>query len=161
MRSVSTASGTSSASTRLTLSPEPESISSSIFACSTVRGNPSRMKPPSQSASVTRSRMIETTSSSETSPPDAMTSFAFLPTSEPAATAARSMSPVESWGVLSLSTIFGACEPLPAPGGPKRIITIFDSATSAASAMRVNCVWFSTWLSTCAGQKRGPCSWRP
>ena len=32
------------------------------------------------------------------------------------------MSPVESCGTPSVSTIFGACEPFPAPGGPKRIM---------------------------------------
>ena len=53
--------------------------------------------------------------------------MACLPTSEPAATAARSMSPVESCGMSSVSTILGAWEPLPAPGGPKRIMTVFES----------------------------------
>ena len=37
------------------------------------------------------------TMSSETSPPLAMMSFALRPIGVPAATAARSMSPVESW----------------------------------------------------------------
>lgn len=54
------------------------------------------------------------TTSSVTRAPDAMRSLAFLPTSVPAATAALSMSPVDSWGVPHLSTIFGACVPLPA-----------------------------------------------
>ena len=52
-----------------------------------------------------------------------MTAFAFWPTSLPAATAALNMSPVESWGAPSLSTSFGACVPLPLPGGPKRMTT--------------------------------------
>ena len=71
-------------------------MASSILACSTVRGNPSRMKPPSQSASLIRSAMIEITRLSLTRPPDDMTAIAWVPTSLPAATAARSMSPVES-----------------------------------------------------------------
>jgi hypothetical protein len=76
--------------------------------CSTVRGKPSRMNPLAQSASLMRSRMIDTTSSSLTRPPASMTLLACWPTSEPAATAARSMSPVDSCGMESVSTILGA-----------------------------------------------------
>mmetsp|Transcript_44239 Transcript_44239/g.116261 ORF Transcript_44239/g.116261 Transcript_44239/m.116261 type:complete len:210 (-) Transcript_44239:101-730(-) len=126
MRSVRTSSGTSRASTRLTLT-SGASISSSILACSTVRGKPSRINPFAQSSSLMRSRIIDTTSSSETRPPEAITSFACMPTSEPAATAARSMSPVDSCGISRVSTILGACEPFPAPGGPKRIMTVLES----------------------------------
>ena len=53
--------------------------------------------------------MIEMTRLSLTRPPDDMTAIAWVPTSLPAATAARSMSPVESWGMLRASTILGAC----------------------------------------------------
>mmetsp|Transcript_14436 Transcript_14436/g.60227 ORF Transcript_14436/g.60227 Transcript_14436/m.60227 type:complete len:208 (+) Transcript_14436:237-860(+) len=132
MRSSRISSGTSSASTLVTPSPVLVSISSSIFACSSVRGKPSRMKPPWQSDSVMRSRMIPTTISSLTRPPDSITAFAFRPTSVPAETAARSMSPVESCGTPSASTILGACDPLPAPGGPKRIM--IDRSPPAARA---------------------------
>ena len=44
------------------------------------------------------------------------------------------MSPVESCGMLRVSTILGACEPLPQPGAPKRIITVLPPASAAASA---------------------------
>ena len=104
----------------------------SAHTCSTVRGNPSRINPLAQSPSLIRSRMIETTSSSLTRPPDSITLLACTPTSVPAATAARSMSPVESCGMESVSTILGACEPLPAPGGPNRIITVLPSAAAAS-----------------------------
>eukprot|EP00982_Pelagococcus_subviridis_P001640 13068-Pelagococcus_subviridis.AAC.1 len=49
MRSVRTSSGTTSATTCRTRSPLFASISSNISACSSVRGNPSRMNPPAQS----------------------------------------------------------------------------------------------------------------
>ena len=122
MRSVSTSSGTSSATTKSTLSPASASIASSILVCSTVRGKPSRMNPLAQSASLMRSLMRLTTSSSETRPPLFITPSASLPSAVPAATAERSMSPVESCGIPSVCTILGACEPLPAPGGPSRIM---------------------------------------
>ena len=54
------------------------------------------MKPASQSFSLMRSAMMPTTISSVTSAPESIAALAFLPTSVPAATAARSMSPVES-----------------------------------------------------------------
>ncbi len=82
------------------------------------------MKPFLQSGSVMRPAITPTTRSSETSPPASITSFACLPTSVPAATAARSMSPVLSCGMPSASTILGACVPLPAPGGPNRIMIL-------------------------------------
>src|SRR5690606_20231132 len=43
------------------------------------------------------------------------------PTGVCAATAARSMSPVDSWRMPCLSTSRPAWVPLPAPGGPNRI----------------------------------------
>jgi hypothetical protein len=46
-------------------------------------------------------------------PPLSITALACFPTSVPAATAARSMSPVESWGIPSLSTILGPWVPFP------------------------------------------------
>ena len=60
-----------------------------------------------------------------TKPPDSITDLAWTPISVPAATAARSMSPVESCGMPISATIFGACEPFPDPGGPKRIMMSF------------------------------------
>ena len=84
-------------------------VKSSSFACSPVRGNPSRMKPPLQSGSLILSLMTEMTRLSVTRPPAAITSLACLPTSLPAATAERSISPVESCGILRAWTILGAC----------------------------------------------------
>ena len=49
-----------------------------------------------------------------TRPPVSMIALACLPTSVPAATAARNMSPVDSCGMLSSETILGACVPFPA-----------------------------------------------
>mmetsp|Transcript_1691 Transcript_1691/g.3689 ORF Transcript_1691/g.3689 Transcript_1691/m.3689 type:complete len:215 (-) Transcript_1691:37-681(-) len=82
------------------------------------------MKPNRQSGSRMRSRMMPTTMSSETSPPAFMTAAALSPTSVLAETAARSMSPVESWGMPSRSSILGPCVPFPAPGGPNRIMML-------------------------------------
>ena len=96
------------------------------------------MKPSTQSFSLMRSAMMPTTISSVTKAPESIAALAFFPTSVPAATAARSMSPVESCGMLSLSTIFGACVPLPAPGGPNRIKMFLDLAEYLASAWLVN-----------------------
>ena len=50
-----------------------------------------------------------------------MIALACCPISVPAFTAARSMSPVESWTSPCLAAIALACVPLPAPGGPSRI----------------------------------------
>ena len=50
------------------------------------------------------------------------------PISVPAATAARSMSPVESWMSPCLVAISLACVPLPAPGGPSSIRFVIASS---------------------------------
>ena len=65
--------------------------------------------------------MIPITISSGTSAPLAMMSLACRPTGVWAATAARSISPVESWTMPYFWTSRCAWVPLPAPGGPKRI----------------------------------------
>src|SRR5688572_15583439 len=59
--------------------------------------------------------------SSETRWPASITFFAATPSGVPAFTAARSMSPVEIWGMPNFSRMKFACVPLPAPGGPRRI----------------------------------------
>ena len=59
--------------------------------------------------------------SSETSPPESITFFAAIPIGVPALTAARSISPVEIWGIPNFSQINFACVPLPAPGAPNKI----------------------------------------
>ena len=90
-------------------------------ACAILRGKPSRMKPFLQSSSSIRSEIIPTTTSSGTKSPRAIISFACLPISVSAATAARNISPVESWRISKPSSMRCACVPLPAPGGPKNI----------------------------------------
>mmetsp|Transcript_28219 Transcript_28219/g.62996 ORF Transcript_28219/g.62996 Transcript_28219/m.62996 type:complete len:221 (+) Transcript_28219:481-1143(+) len=124
MRSSRIESGTSRATMRLTCSPLDLRSWSSISACSLVRGNPSRINPFLQSASWMRSLMMPTTTSSPTSLPAFMSALALSPMAVLAPTAARSMSPVESCGMFSSSSIFGPCVPLPAPGGPKRIMIL-------------------------------------
>jgi hypothetical protein len=59
--------------------------------------------------------------SSLTSPPDSITALACRPKGVPALTAARSMSPVEIWGMPYFWQMKVACVPLPAPGAPSRI----------------------------------------
>ena len=61
------------------------------------------------------------TISSETSAPESMIAATRLPSSEPEARAARSMSPVESWTMPRSATSRLAWVPLPAAGGPNRI----------------------------------------
>src|SRR5215472_4489292 len=68
-----------------------------------------------------RSATMATTTSSGHSSPRSMMSLALWPTEVPAFTAARSMSPVESWTMPYFSTSLCDCVPLPAPGGPSRI----------------------------------------
>src|SRR5690606_24251229 len=73
---------------------------------------------------VNSSSISAVTISSDTSSPASMTALARSPTGDSAATAARNMSPVESWRMPRCSTSRAACVPLPAPGGPRRIIFI-------------------------------------
>src|SRR4051794_25957646 len=56
--------------------------------------------------------------SSPTRPPASMTDLALTPNSVPAATAARSMSPVEMWGTTKCWARRMAWVPLPAPCRP-------------------------------------------
>jgi hypothetical protein len=51
--------------------------------------------------------------------------FTRSPTGVLAATAARSMSPVESWTIWRSRTSRSACVPFPAPGGPNRMMFTF------------------------------------
>ena len=61
---------------------------------------------------------MPTTISSDTNPPDSIAFFAAIPFGVCAATAALSMSPVAKWHKQCSLLIFGACVPLPHPGGP-------------------------------------------
>ena len=62
--------------------------------------------------------------SSDTKPPDFMMPSAFLPNSVPSLIAARSISPVEICGISYSFDMNCAWVPLPAPGGPNKIIRI-------------------------------------
>src|ERR1700704_2165567 len=133
MRSVSAFSSTSISITRSSFLPVSASIWSSALAWASVRGKPSRMNPPAQSGCAIRSRIRPTISASGTSSPLSMMPLDFLPSSLPEATAARSMSPVESWTRPRPCCRSCAWVPLPAPGGPRRIKFI-DPLSSAPAA---------------------------
>src|SRR3569833_1720365 len=64
------------------------------------------------------------TTSSGTSSPASMIALTLSPVGVPARTASRNMSPVESWRIPCRSTSRCACVPLPAPGGPSRMMFI-------------------------------------
>src|SRR3990167_5842790 len=89
-----------------------------------VRGKPSKRKPLTQSAWVMRSLTRLMIRSSETRPPLSITLLAFRPSSVPALTAARSMSPVEICGIPNFLVMKPAWVPLPAPGAPSKITRI-------------------------------------
>src|ERR1035437_7851407 len=59
--------------------------------------------------------------SSETRLPASITFLASIPSGVPALIAARSISPVEIWGMPYFSQMNFACVPLPAPGAPNKI----------------------------------------
>eukprot|EP01139_Manchomonas_bermudensis_P009957 Amastigsp_a339750_3147.p3 type:complete len:174 gc:universal Amastigsp_a339750_3147:523-2(-) len=122
MRSIRMPSSTSKDMTCEMLFSSRARSTSRSCACLMVRGKPSRMKPLPQAGLEMLSRMSPRTMSSPTSWPASMTALAALPISVPAATAARSMSPVARWQKPKFSTISGAWVPLPLPGGPKRMI---------------------------------------
>ncbi len=93
-------------------------------ACLIVLGKPSRINPFSQSGSCRRASMIFMISESGTRSPRSIYPLAFLPSSVPAFTAARRISPVEICIDPSKSQRNLAIVPLPAPGAPKSIILI-------------------------------------
>src|SRR5882724_2017866 len=132
MRSISAFSSTSISTTRSSFLPVLVSISSSALAWASVRGKPSRMKPLAASGWAMRSWIRPTISASGTSSPFSMMPLAFLPSSLPEATAARSMSPVESWTRPRSCCRRCAWVPLPAPGGPRRMMFIALRSSAAA-----------------------------
>src|ERR1044072_1746911 len=69
-----------------------------------------------------RSPIRALTIASLTSSPASITAFALRPTGEPHATAARSISPVDSWIIPRSPWSRWAWVPLPAPGGPRRMM---------------------------------------
>src|SRR5438477_4466839 len=92
------------------------------------------MKPRWASPLASRSLMMPTISSSDTSAPDSMIGAACLPNSVPSAIASRSMSPVEMCGILCVAASRLACVPFPLPGGPMKITFTMSSPSSAAAA---------------------------
>ena len=62
--------------------------------------------------------------SSDTKAPASIADFAFLPSSDPAATAALNKSPVDTWGMLYFSDNTAPCVPLPEPGAPNKTVLI-------------------------------------
>ena len=100
--------------------------SANACACGMVRGKPSKMQPLAQSGSAIRALTRLIIKSSETSPPASMILLACLPSSVPSLIAARSISPVEICGILNSLVMICAWVPLPAPGGPKRIIRFIN-----------------------------------
>ena len=96
-------------------------ISSSLCACGSVRGKPSRMNPSAQSGCAMRSSTMLRTMSSGTNSPRSMMGLALRPSGVPRPTCSRNMSPVERCGTPYRCAICWACVPLPAPGGPSRI----------------------------------------
>src|SRR3954447_6818085 len=97
------------------------SAASSASACWSVRGKPSRRKPPSVSDGASRSRITPMMTSSGTRSPRSMYSLACLPRSVPSLTAWRSMSPVATYASEKSSWRRSAWVPFPAPGGPSRM----------------------------------------
>src|SRR3954470_6670168 len=95
------------------------------------------MKPRAMSGSSRRAERRLSTISSETSSPAAITAFALRPISVPAATAALSMSPVESWTIARCSTRRLAWVPLPAPGGPRRRMFIAAESPAPEAALQL------------------------
>src|SRR5690606_20012861 len=87
------------------------------------------MNPDLVSCRENRSLSMPSRMSSLTSSPRAITSLACRPSGEPAATSARSRSPVEICGTCRCSLSLAACVPLPEPGAPNNTNRIGDSPT--------------------------------
>ena len=103
-----------------------------------VLGNPSNRKPLAQSAWAIRSLTKPMMMSSLTNPPESITFLAANPMGEPVFTAARSMSPVEIWGIPYFWQMKVACVPLPAPGAPNKMsLMLFSSDQLFLSAPRI------------------------
>src|SRR3569623_1961533 len=74
------------------------------------------------SSAARRSSTSAETISSETNSPASITALMRSPSSVPAFFSARSMSPVDIWPIPRSATSRSAWVPLPAPGGPKRMM---------------------------------------
>src|ERR1700741_2913529 len=77
------------------------------------------------------------TISSETSSPASITALIRSPSGVPAFFSWRSMSPVDSWTMPRRSTRRLAWVPLPAPGGPSRIMFIAPPLAPAEAALQL------------------------
>ena len=97
-------------------------MSDKAEACPSVRGTPSKSEPFLQSGFLSLSSIKDAIISSETRPPVSKIFATFFPNSLPEATASLSISPVLIFGILQRSLIKSAWVPLPAPGGPNKII---------------------------------------
>ena len=104
----------------------PISNAPSASACANVRGKPSKIYPDTPFSSSNCSRIRPITISSVTSCPASITAATLRPISVPELFAARNISPVDNCIMLRSSTNRRACVPLPAPGGPRRIIFISE-----------------------------------
>src|SRR5687767_5163076 len=93
------------------------------------------MKPLRASGFAIRSLMMPIIRSSDTKPPEAMIGAACWPSGVPPATASRSMSPVEMWGMSKRLASRFAWVPLPLPGGPMKMIFNESASTSADAAL--------------------------
>src|SRR5258708_32643180 len=91
---------------------------SSASACGTVRGKPSMMKPPVESGSWRRLRIMPIMMSAGTYWPAARIGWASRPRGVPAWSSARSMSPVAICGMAKRDRSMFAWVPLPLPGAP-------------------------------------------
>ena len=89
-----------------------------------VLGKPSNKNPLLQSSFDILSSTSPTITSSETKIPASIKALASSPRSVSSSTASLNIFPVEICGILKVSHNTSACVPLPAPGGPKRIIFI-------------------------------------
>src|SRR2546422_3084914 len=111
-------SGTSMEITRSRAWPRLARIRSRRSACATVRGNPSRRKPPSASSRASLSSITSPMSASGTRSPRSTIGATLRPSGDPSLMAARSRSPVEMCGSPTRLVISAACVPLPTPGAP-------------------------------------------
>src|SRR5689334_18682175 len=77
--------------------------------------------------------MSALTMASLTSSPRSITALALMPTGVPAATAWRSMSPVDNWIIPRAVWSRAAWVPFPAPGGPNKMMFSIEGRSPARS----------------------------
>ncbi len=99
-------------------------IRSSPSACGMVRTTPSKITPFDASGFPSSSRTTPRMMSSPTRWPASITALASRPSGVSRLTASRSRSPVANLGRPSVFPRIDPCVPFPAPGGPKRRISM-------------------------------------